>query len=52
MRIGLVLGLAVAAALGAAEVKADVLADIQARGKLICGMSSCSAPWGYLASKK
>ncbi len=51
MRIGLVLGLAVAAALGAAEVKADVLADIQARGKLICGMSSSSAPWGYLDSK-
>lgn len=51
MRIGWVLGLAVAAALGATGVRADVLADIQARGKLICGMSSSSAPWGYLDSK-
>ena len=38
-------------ALTAAVAKADVLADIQARNKLICGMSSNSAPWGYLDTK-
>jgi polar amino acid transport system substrate-binding protein len=31
--------------------KADILADIKARDKLICGMSSSSAPWGYLDAK-
>jgi polar amino acid transport system substrate-binding protein len=34
-----------------ATARADVLADIKARDKLICGMSSSSAPWGYLDAK-
>lgn len=54
MRIGLAVGFAVAAAFAtvsaASGAKADVLDDIQARGELICGMSSNSVPWGYFDS--
>jgi len=39
------------AALALGTARADVLADIRARNKLICGMSSASAPWGYLDTK-
>lgn len=45
--------LAAALLLGAlaTTAQADTLADIEARGKLICGMSSASPPWGYLDTK-
>jgi polar amino acid transport system substrate-binding protein len=52
MKFRHVLGLA-AALLGLtmATAYADTLADIKDRGKLICGMSSASPPWGFLDTK-